>query len=203
MAIVSGGTSGIGRGITLTLAQAGWHVVAFGPDTRQVGSTAADGVAGTRAELAAAGLEAEVLDADVTSDADRRRILSAALALTGHLDGLVNNAAIRPRGPFQRGERGRTACRLRGRRGRAVLSESALPRRAGRQRPRSDREPWLGGGLGATRPRRVRGGQGGGPRAQPVDGLRPGAAGREGQHRRARPGPHRHGRRSVRQRARR
>lgn len=100
MAVVSGGTNGIGRAITVTLARVGWHVVAFGPDAPQPGSTAADGVAGTRAALDKAGLDALVLDADVTSDADRRRVLDAALARTGHLDGLVNNAAIRPRGAF-------------------------------------------------------------------------------------------------------
>ncbi len=97
---MSGGTNGIGRAIAVALARAGWRVVAFGPDAPQVGSTAADGVAGTRAELAAADVDALVLDADVTSDADRRGVLDVALEFTGHLDGLVNNAAIRPRGRF-------------------------------------------------------------------------------------------------------
>ncbi|MGD9755623.1 MAG: SDR family NAD(P)-dependent oxidoreductase [Acidimicrobiia bacterium] len=95
--IVSGGTAGIGRGITIALAEAGWQVIAFGPDARQRGSTAADGVAATRAALQARELDAVLLDADVTVAADLERVVAAARATDRPVRGLVNNAAIRPR----------------------------------------------------------------------------------------------------------
>ena len=46
--IITGGTYGIGRGITLKLAGLGWRVVACGLDARQPGSVAENGRAGTR-----------------------------------------------------------------------------------------------------------------------------------------------------------
>ncbi len=99
VAIVSGGTYGIGRGITLVLARAGWNVVAFAPDARQVGSAAAGGVAGTSRALAEEDLgpRAVLLDADVTRRDDIARVVATALERHGRIDGLVNNAAIRPR----------------------------------------------------------------------------------------------------------
>jgi len=50
--IVSGGTYGIGRGITVALAERGWQVVAFGVESQQPGSAAANGIAGTQSVLA-------------------------------------------------------------------------------------------------------------------------------------------------------
>lgn len=97
-AIVSGGTYGIGRGIVLRLARAGFHVVAFGLDGRQPGSSAEDGVEATRAAISDAGLAGEVLEADVSRSADVARVVDYALAATGRIDALVNNAAIRPDG---------------------------------------------------------------------------------------------------------
>ena len=51
--IVTGGTYGIGRGISLTLAQRGHRVVSFGLEAKQIGSMAERGIGGTQAELAA------------------------------------------------------------------------------------------------------------------------------------------------------
>lgn len=96
--IVAGGTYGIGRGIVLDLARRGWRVVAFGLSTRQPGSAAEGGVEDTREALAEAGLEGAVMDGDVSSADDVARVVTAALAATGRIDGLVNNAAIRPSG---------------------------------------------------------------------------------------------------------
>jgi len=96
--IVAGGTYGIGRGIVLDLARRGWRVVAFGLSDRQPGSAAEDGVEGTRAALAEAGLAGQVLDGDISDEADIARAVDAALSEGGRIDALVNNAAIRPTG---------------------------------------------------------------------------------------------------------
>jgi NAD(P)-dependent dehydrogenase (short-subunit alcohol dehydrogenase family) len=96
--IVTGGTFGIGRAITLTLAARGHHVVAFGLEARQVSSVAEDAIPGLRAELAARGLEAELMEADVAEEADVARVVARTLALHGRVDALVNNAAIGPLG---------------------------------------------------------------------------------------------------------
>jgi NAD(P)-dependent dehydrogenase (short-subunit alcohol dehydrogenase family) len=96
--IVTGGTYGIGRAITLELARKGWNVVAFGLDERQLGSVAERGREETLAELEKAGLSAHVLTADVTKTDDVKRVVDFTISTYGRIDGLVNNAAIRPRG---------------------------------------------------------------------------------------------------------
>lgn len=96
--IVSGGTFGIGRAITVTLASRGYRVVACGLDARQIGSAAENGRAATLQECAAAGCNADVLDADVSVPADVERVAAFAIERYGKIDGLVNNAAIHPRG---------------------------------------------------------------------------------------------------------
>jgi NAD(P)-dependent dehydrogenase (short-subunit alcohol dehydrogenase family) len=98
VAIVTGGTYGIGRAITCELARRGYRVVAVGLDARQIGSEAADGAAGTREALEREGLSAEILEGDVSAAADVRRVVDHALSRHGRLDILVNNAALHPRG---------------------------------------------------------------------------------------------------------
>ena len=97
-AIVTGGTYGIGRAITLTLARRGFGVVAFGLEQRQLSSTAENGIPGLRAELEAGGLAADLLEADVANAADVERVVRFTLERHGRIDGLVNNAAIGPLG---------------------------------------------------------------------------------------------------------
>jgi NAD(P)-dependent dehydrogenase (short-subunit alcohol dehydrogenase family) len=72
--IVTGGTFGIGKAISLTLARRGHRVVAFGLETRQLSSTAEGG----GAALA--------------------RVVQTVNERFGRIDGLVNNAAIGPLG---------------------------------------------------------------------------------------------------------
>ena len=96
--LVAGGTYGIGRGIVMELAGRGWRVVAFGLSERQPGSAAEGGVEGTRAALAEAGLDGQVLEGDIADEADVARAVAAALTATGRIEALVNNAAIRPTG---------------------------------------------------------------------------------------------------------
>jgi NAD(P)-dependent dehydrogenase (short-subunit alcohol dehydrogenase family) len=96
--IVTGGTFGIGRSITLELAGRGHAVVAFGVEARQVSSMAENAIPGLRAELAERGLDAEVLEADVTQADEVQRVVEVALQRFGRIDALVNNAAIGPLG---------------------------------------------------------------------------------------------------------
>jgi NAD(P)-dependent dehydrogenase (short-subunit alcohol dehydrogenase family) len=96
--IVTGGTFGIGRAITLRLAALGHAVVAFGLETPQVSSTAAAAIPELTAELERRGLQADLMEADVWRASDVARVVEATLARHGRIDALVNNAAIGPLG---------------------------------------------------------------------------------------------------------
>lgn len=96
--IVTGGTFGIGKQISLTLAQRGHSVLAFGLDSRQPTSLAENGTALLTAEARDLGLAIEVAEADVTQARDLDRVVDLALTRWGRIDGLVNNAAIGPLG---------------------------------------------------------------------------------------------------------
>lgn len=97
-AVVTGGTYGIGRAITITLAKQGYRVVAFGLEQRQIGSRAADGIRGTRSALEETQLDADLLEADVSDSSQVRSVMEYALGKYGRIDALVNNAAIHPSG---------------------------------------------------------------------------------------------------------
>lgn len=77
--LVTGCSTGIGREAVLHLRRAGFLVVATARRAEAV------------ADLAAPG-EAETDTLDVTSDADRRRVVDAILVRHGRIDALVNNA---------------------------------------------------------------------------------------------------------------
>ena len=96
--IVTGGTFGIGRAITLGLAARKHAVVAFGLEAPQVSSTAASAIPELAAELAARGLRADLLEADVSQASDVARVVETTLDRHGRIDALVNNAAIGPLG---------------------------------------------------------------------------------------------------------
>lgn len=98
VAIVTGGTFGIGHAITLNLAARGYAVVAFGLESRQASSIAENGIEAVRKDLAARNLDADLLEADVSSAQDVARVVDHAVAKHGRIDALVNNAAIGPLG---------------------------------------------------------------------------------------------------------
>ncbi|MDI9547090.1 MAG: 3-ketoacyl-ACP reductase [Chloroflexota bacterium] len=89
VALVTGGSRGIGRGIVLALARAGWTTVVNYHSAAQAAKEVA-------AEVNALGAKAAVVQADVGSAADRERLVQAALDL-GPLELLVNNAGMAPR----------------------------------------------------------------------------------------------------------
>lgn len=96
--LVSGGTFGIGRAITLGLADRGHAVVAFGLEAAQISSTAQAAIPGLRDELSRRGLTAELMEADVSQAGDVAEVVDRALAKFGRIDAVVNNAAIGPLG---------------------------------------------------------------------------------------------------------
>lgn len=96
--IVSGGTYGIGKGISLGLSRRGHQVVAFGLDTPQPGSLAENGSEPLRREARGLGVDLDVLEADVSRAADVGRVVEFTLSKYGRVDALVNNAAIGPLG---------------------------------------------------------------------------------------------------------
>jgi len=90
VAVVTGGTRGIGRAITEGLAAAGADVV---PTSR----TEAD-VEEAVAAVEAHGGESVAVTTDVTDDADRERLFERTAEEFGGVDVLVNNAGINPDG---------------------------------------------------------------------------------------------------------
>jgi len=96
--VISGGTFGIGRAITLNLARRGHSVVAFGLEAAQVSSTAQNAIPGLRNEIVREGLSAELMEADVSRSGDVAKVVDRALARFGRIDAVVNNAAIGPLG---------------------------------------------------------------------------------------------------------
>lgn len=79
--LVTGGSSGIGRGIAETLVRAGARVAITGRD-------------GARLNAAAAAIGAHAIQADVSNEDDAARTVREVIATFGHLDVLVNNAGM-------------------------------------------------------------------------------------------------------------
>ena len=85
VAIVTGGSRGIGRAIAMLLASRGAHVVA---------AARGDNAAGTVADIEGAGRKAEAVPLEVTDTASIDAMISGVLARHGRIDILVNNAGI-------------------------------------------------------------------------------------------------------------
>ncbi|MBC6458248.1 SDR family NAD(P)-dependent oxidoreductase [Actinomadura sp. HBU206391] len=90
-ALVTGGTSGIGRATAVALAGLGAQVVLSGRDEYRGEQVAKD--------IRAAGGRAVFLAADLLDEASARSLAARAREVVGHVDILVNNAGIFPFGP--------------------------------------------------------------------------------------------------------
>jgi NAD(P)-dependent dehydrogenase (short-subunit alcohol dehydrogenase family) len=84
--LITGGTSGLGRWTTMTVAGQGATVVYSGRNV--------DGAKETDRRLDEVGLSAEFHPHDVTLEADWQRVIDAVLDKHGRLDGLVNNSGV-------------------------------------------------------------------------------------------------------------
>ena len=91
-ALVTGGTSGIGRATAKKLAQLGIHVLVVGRNAGR-GKNTVD-------EIRAAGGRADFISSDLRDAASAREVARRAIELSnGHVDVLINNAGIYPFGP--------------------------------------------------------------------------------------------------------
>jgi NAD(P)-dependent dehydrogenase (short-subunit alcohol dehydrogenase family) len=86
VAMVTGGTSGIGAETVLCLARAGAHVVL-------TGRRAAEGE-GVAERARQHGVKAEFVQGDVTNEGDVERAVAVAVGIKGRLDLAFNNAGV-------------------------------------------------------------------------------------------------------------
>ncbi|MGA2537385.1 MAG: SDR family NAD(P)-dependent oxidoreductase, partial [Terracidiphilus sp.] len=91
VAVVTGGTSGIGHALSIGLAQAGAHVIASSRRQQQVDETAG--------EIEARGRRTLRLPSDVCDRASLERLLAAVLQHFGRVDILINCAGRIKRAP--------------------------------------------------------------------------------------------------------
>ena len=91
--IITGASSGIGEAAARRLAQGGARVV--------VTARRQDRLDALARELDPSGTNVLAVAGDITSDADRRKLVAATLQKFGRIDGLVNNAGYGTRGPVE------------------------------------------------------------------------------------------------------
>ncbi|TMA61017.1 MAG: SDR family NAD(P)-dependent oxidoreductase [Deltaproteobacteria bacterium] len=87
VALVTGGAKRLGKAIVLALAARGCKLVVHYHTSKAEAEE-------TVRELLAAGHDALALQADITQEVDVDRMVEAAVARFGHIDVLVNNAAV-------------------------------------------------------------------------------------------------------------
>lgn len=85
-ALITGGTSGIGRDIAIALAKAGTHVVLTGRRAEEGKAVAA--------QIVSHGVKGVFVQGDVTDESHVEKAVATAAGLTGKLDFAFNNAGI-------------------------------------------------------------------------------------------------------------
>lgn len=94
VAIVTGASRGIGRGIALKFAQEGAHLVINYQQNQEAAREVADAVQ-------ALGCQVLMVQADVSRRSEGQRLVQETAASFGRIDILVNNAAILQQKPFE------------------------------------------------------------------------------------------------------
>jgi NAD(P)-dependent dehydrogenase (short-subunit alcohol dehydrogenase family) len=95
VAVITGASRGIGRGIALELAKVGCDlVVNFAGNATAAHQTASDCIAAGQA--AGKKLQAETCQADISKPEDRHKLIEFTKSTFGRLNVLVNNAGVAP-----------------------------------------------------------------------------------------------------------
>lgn len=87
IAVVTGGSRGIGRAISIELAKRGAHVIVNYNSNQEAAQTVID-------EITANGGSASSLQADVSDETQAQKLIKEATGVHGKIDILVNNAGI-------------------------------------------------------------------------------------------------------------
>lgn len=90
VALVTGASRGIGKGISLALA-------AHGYDIAGVATSLTSGIEDTKRKVEALGQRLAAIAADIGNLDDHARILDETIGAFGHIDVLVNNAGVAPK----------------------------------------------------------------------------------------------------------
>jgi NAD(P)-dependent dehydrogenase (short-subunit alcohol dehydrogenase family) len=90
VAIVTGSSRGIGRGIALSLAEKGWRIVINYRSNKDAAEV-------TQKQVGQAGGEALLVQADMASQPDLEKLVAETLREYQRIDLLVNNAGVGPR----------------------------------------------------------------------------------------------------------
>lgn len=89
-AIVTGSSRGIGRGIAIELAKAGYNLIINYVGNQQAAEE-------TKKLVEESGVRAEIVQASVAEMGDRIRLIDESINIYGRLDLLVNNAGVAPK----------------------------------------------------------------------------------------------------------
>ena len=88
VALITGGTRGIGLGVSIALAKEGWNLSICGIRDKSEVSTLD--------EFSKFGVEVLYIQADIGIETDRTRLIKKTKEIFGRLDLLVNNAGVAP-----------------------------------------------------------------------------------------------------------
>jgi 3-oxoacyl-[acyl-carrier protein] reductase len=96
VAIVTGGSRGIGKGITLELAKLGYDLMIAHFDFSDQGAPDEINAVETRKQAGELGSRCEVLRADISKAENRRKLVEQTKTKFGRCNMLVNNAGVAP-----------------------------------------------------------------------------------------------------------